>query len=573
MNNLLLLADGPVKTTFEMGRIQYDYEWWIYGAVLLLILAPLMWIYRRDAQELPWILRIGLPLLRTAVLVGLLFVYLQPRWRSEREEHVDSRVLVLVDTSQSMGITDPDTPGGRAGKSRLQQVAAALDDTEFIARLRKKHQVSVIPFNSVVEQQQRVTLPKEGVVSDGANGNETQQPAKAGTPAPAKAGTTNAAAPSWRKHLVPGGNDTRLGDALVQTVGEGRNTPVSGVVVISDGGQNAGASPEAAEELARESHIPIYTIGVGTEKKPASVRVVDFTVPPRVFPNERFSVEGTVEGEGMRGGRVTVELLSREGAAADDPLRRGQGTRIDSCEVTLGGDGEVVPVKFDLQPLELGAHTLCMRIKPAGYPLVGGGGDARLYAEDKIVVDAHKMRVLLLAGGPMRDYQFLRTMLFRDKSIVVDVLLQSGQPGISQEATNLLTEFPASKAQMAEYDCVVAFDPDWQLLTPEQVDLFYDWVDQDHGGLIVVAGPVNAGTSRRLGAESGAGQDSQALPRRVQFDSFHQDQRHLRLGRSGAAGVHPRGPAGPLSLAGRLGRGVASDVVAIWRRLQLLPGP
>ena len=78
MNNLLLLADGPVKTTFEMGRIQYNYEWWIYGAVLLLILAPLMWIYRRDAQELPWILRIGLPLLRTAVLVGLLFVYLQP---------------------------------------------------------------------------------------------------------------------------------------------------------------------------------------------------------------------------------------------------------------------------------------------------------------------------------------------------------------------------------------------------------------------------------------------------------------------------------------------------------------
>ena len=164
---LIALADAPVKTTFELGRIQYDYQWWIYGAVLLLILAPLMWIYRRDAQELPWLLRFGLPLLRTAVLVGLLFVYLQPRWRSEREEHVDSRALLLVDTSLSMGKTDPDTPGGRAGKSRLQQVAAALDDTEFIARLRKKHQVAVIPFNSVVEQQQRMTLPKEGGWSSG----------------------------------------------------------------------------------------------------------------------------------------------------------------------------------------------------------------------------------------------------------------------------------------------------------------------------------------------------------------------------------------------------------------------
>ena len=52
----------------------------------------------------------------------------------------------------------------------------------------------------------------------------------------------------------------------------------------------------------------------------------------------------------MRGGRVTVELLSRDGAAANDPLRRGQGTSIDFCEVTLGGDGEVVPVKFDVRP-------------------------------------------------------------------------------------------------------------------------------------------------------------------------------------------------------------------------------
>ena len=98
---------------------------------------------------------------------------------------------------------------------------------------------------------------------------------------------------------------------MAQVVGEGRNTPVSGVVVISDGGQNAGALPDAAEEVARESHIPIYTIGVGSEKKPTSVRVVEFNVPPRVFPDERFSVEGSVEGQGMRGSRVTVELLSR----------------------------------------------------------------------------------------------------------------------------------------------------------------------------------------------------------------------------------------------------------------------
>ena len=47
------------------------------------------------------------------------------------------------------------------GQTRLQQVAAGLDDTEFLARLRKKHQVTVVPFNSVLESDRRVVLPLE----------------------------------------------------------------------------------------------------------------------------------------------------------------------------------------------------------------------------------------------------------------------------------------------------------------------------------------------------------------------------------------------------------------------------
>ena len=129
--------------------------------ILLAILAPLVWIYRRDAGELPWYLRIGLPLLRTLVLIGLLVVYLQPRWRSQREEHLDSRVLMLVDTSLSMARL---TRHGRRQDRRSRgcnRWPPALDNTEFLARLRKKHHVTVVPFNSVLENDRRVVLPLE----------------------------------------------------------------------------------------------------------------------------------------------------------------------------------------------------------------------------------------------------------------------------------------------------------------------------------------------------------------------------------------------------------------------------
>ena len=286
----------------------------------------------------------------------------------------------------------------------------------------------------------------------------------------------------------PGGTETRLGEALEQFLRKERNTPVSGVVVISDFGLNAGASPDAALELARESHIPIYTIGVGSERKPVDVRVADFNVPSRVFPGERYSVEGSIQGYGMKGQAVRVELLLRDGAAAKDPARRGQGALVDSVEKILLGDGEAVPVRFELPPSELGHHVLCLRVKA-----VPGGYDASdKFLEGAMDVSDHKTHVLLLAGGPNRDYRYLDTLLYRDKSVVVDVLLQSGKTGMSQEAENILEEFPSKRQEMAEYDCLVAFDPDWKELNGEQIDALFDWVDQDHGGMIVVAGAVNA---------------------------------------------------------------------------------
>jgi hypothetical protein len=476
-----LLAAAPIQERFEFGRIQSNYDWWLYAGVLLAILAPLMWIYRRDSRELSWYLRIGLPLLRTLVMIGLLIVFLQPRWRSERIEHFDSNVLMLVDTSLSMGL---DTQGSRGAPTRLQQVAGALDNTDFVARLRKKHELTVVPFNSVLERDREVVLPMEVSRPEEANGGQSN-----GQATPGQVAKPPVTPPQWTKQLVPGGTETRLGEALEQLLRQKRSKPISGVVLISDGGLNAGATPDTALDLARESHIPIYSIGIGSEKKPVDVHVVEFNVPSRVFPNERFSVEGSIQGYGLKGRTIRVELLARDGADAKNPARRGQGRPVDSADKILPGDGEAVPVKFELPPSEIGQHVLCLKVKAPQ-----GSSDASdKYLEGVVDVSEHQTHVLLLAGGPLRDYQYLRTLLFRDKSVKVDVLLQSGQPGMSQEATTLLGDFPATRQAMADYDGVVAFDPDWKLLKPEQVDVLFDWVDQDHGGMIVVASAVNAG--------------------------------------------------------------------------------
>ena len=113
-----------------------------------------------------------------------------------------------------------------------------------------------------------------------------------------------------------------------------------------------------------------------------------------------------------------------------------------------------------------------------------------------------KTRVLLLAGGPTREYQFLRDQLSRNQSMIVDALLQTADTGTTQDVHQLLDRFPESDEKLAEYDAILAFDPDWESLNSNSItgarpiELLERWVGVGAGGLIVIAGQVNTDTLR-----------------------------------------------------------------------------
>lgn len=141
-------------------------------------------------------------------------------------------------------------------------------------------------------------------------------------------------------------------------------------------------------------------------------------------------------------------------------------------------------------------------------------------------------RVLLFASAPMREYQFLRTVLVRQSErnradLTIHLQLPPGvkkrRAGVVQDVPSdrLLEAFPdrlerdPGKVQydnLGSYDVIVAFDPDWSQLSKKQWALLAEWVRQG-GGLILVAGPVNM---RQLGrpaaAKTGLGEVLDLLP-------------------------------------------------------------
>ncbi len=184
---------------------------------------------------------------------------------------------------------------------------------------------------------------------------------------------------------------------------------------------------------------------------------------------------------------MTVELFSRD-AASGAAAANEQGVSEGVQQATLGGDGEVVPVKFELVPSEVGRRTLRLRVRPPAEDHYAGDDQQEVDIE---VVD-RKTRVLLFAGGPSREYQFLRNQLRRDKDVIVDVLLQTGAEGISQDANAILEAFPETGEALFAYDAIVAFDPDWRELTSAQQELLERWVGDQAGGMVLIAGPIFA---------------------------------------------------------------------------------
>jgi hypothetical protein len=465
---------AQTRTTYEFARLQEYTERWHYLALAVVcaaIAAYAVWMYRRDSVELRRGTGAVLLILRLAALVGLLAFYLNPEKRAEQKVVHNSRALLLVDTSLSMGLHDATGSAVPATPNRLEQVLAVLDEGKLIERLRQRHDVQIARFDS--DLQRVATLPKH------ADPGSADKVAPPGARRPAASEKPL----DWKAALRPQGVETRLGQSLRTLIDDERTTPVSAIVLFSDGGQNAGVDPQAAIGAARDARIPIFTVGIGSDRRPANVRVGDLVAPARAYPGDSFKITGYLQSEGLADRAVAVELLSRPAGKAAP----GEEGSLEASErVTLGGRGEVVPVKFEITPSETGRRVYRLRVKTP--PEDANSGDDAQEVDVEIV--DRKTKVLLLASGPTREFIFLRNQLKRDKQVTVDVWLQSAAEGSSQDASRVLTEFPSAPREMFEYDCVVAFDPNWRELDEPRIDLVERWVAEKAGGLVVVAGPV-----------------------------------------------------------------------------------
>ena len=285
----------------------------------------------------------------------------------------------------------------------------------------------------------------------------------------------------WASALSASGSESRIGDAIRGVLQKHDPATLAGVILISDGQANGGASTSSAAATARRGEVTLYPVGVGSSDAPLNVRIVDLDAPKRVYPGDKFAINTVVQGSGSGTIKATLQLLDGQEQVDASELQV-----IDTREIEIATDGTLLAQRFELNPETVGRRKLAVRVLVP----TGDQNEADNFRSTPYEVVARKLKVLTIAGGPTREYQFVRNLLFRDASIELDTWLQTGKPGMSQDADRLLDEFPATAEALFEYDAIICFDPDWTQVPLDRLQLMERWLAEQAGGVVLIGGPI-----------------------------------------------------------------------------------
>ncbi len=462
------------QPTYEWSRLEMLADRPGLTAVVVLVAFALValvgGLYWREARTVSGPKALLLTLLRLVALAGLATFFMGIERRMNREVVEPSRVVVIADTSLSMAL-----PAGEDASdgTRSEAVIEMLAQSPLLAALSKVHQVEIVGFDESSRSLARITqLPPN---------NESS------TPVDSDAATIDPTS-NLPDQLLPTGKQSQLGTALDTTLKQYRTLPLAGVVMVTDGGQNTGPDPLPLATQGREAGAVLHTVGFGPLTLPMNVTVRDMLAPQRAFPGDDMTITALIQLQSLGGETVDVVLLRRvagvEGAASNESVNE----LVDTQTVSVAEDEEIASLRFETRVDEPGRYEFEVRVEPLANER-NVEDNARVATVEVI---EQQTRVLIYAGAASRDYQFLRNQLKRDKSFTVDVLLDTGSEGVSQDANEVLAEFPATAEALLVYDAIVAFDPRWSSLDAARLELLERWVSKQAGGLVVVPGPVNA---------------------------------------------------------------------------------
>ncbi|PYS04744.1 MAG: hypothetical protein DMG12_09440 [Acidobacteria bacterium] len=410
---------------YEKGRLAFQLigspAWFILFVIAAA--AGAYYAYRYVARDK---YSVGLVVLRAVTFSVLAFIFLRPVLNISTVLPQESYMAVVIDNSESMKIKDD----GQVARS--EQLQKQLEATNFIKRLEDKFKVRTYRFD---RDSERI----EGMY-----------------------------------RMTYSGKRTRLESATDLLYQELGTVPLSGVVLITDGVDNA--SKQWTESLSRleARHIPFYTVGVGSENITRDAEIVKVAAPRETLKESTAVVDVSYRSHGFSGRKATLYV-------------RENGVLLKSEEVVLPADGEIAEKSIDLPVKNEGTRLFSFALQAQ---------DDRIPENNTldalVEIKNDHPQILYIEGEPRWEFKFLRRAIQDDPNIRLVTLLRSSQnkfyrQGIDKE--EMLAEgFPKKREELFQYKGLIFGSIESTFFTQDQLKMVVDFVSNRGGGFLMMGG-------------------------------------------------------------------------------------
>jgi len=272
------------------------------------------------------------------------------------------------------------------------------------------------------------------------------------------------------------GNGTRtdLAGALQAAQDELAGAPLAGLILVTDGADNAGADLTAPLLSLRARKVPVYSVGVGQERFAKDAGIERVALPASALAGAGVMSEVAVRVRGLAGQQLDL-------VAEDD------GRVIAERSVSLGKE-DIARVRLRLPQLDAGSHPITFKIRPIPGEVVTENNEYK----SVLRIRPGPEKILYVEGEPRPELAFIRRAVAGDSALQLVAMLRSAKGkylrlGVD-DSLELASGFPTRREDLFRYRAVVLGSIEASFFTGDQLRMLADFVSRRGGGLVALGG-------------------------------------------------------------------------------------
>ena len=424
-------------------------------AITALILGIFSWsFYKSTPEDVKKSRRRGMLIMRILFFILLLGILLKPIISLDLERDHKKTLAVLIDSSSSMGITDP-----RINIKDIAREAIANGNLDPSASLDSS------PDTLPQSPSSRFKIAEQALNNDKINllkrlGEKTEIVTYN------FGGTINDSSPSSE----PKGTETSIGNALHEVLRRHSADDLGGILLISDGANNEGKAIVPVAEDLRERGIPVFAYAVGTDS-PRDTAIKSIELPSVALAEDAVPVTIQFNQQGMAGEKGKL-IISMSGAKAIE-------------KEFVFSDEENQEITVPIIPKKSGEYQISATIETSIGEILDNNNS---FSRGLRVLDS-SLKVLMIESSPRWEFKYVQAMLLRERRIDLDCFLAGADPIVARtENSPYLESFPDTREQLFNYDLIMFGDINPDQIPENTIENISSFVSNGGGSLIIMAG-------------------------------------------------------------------------------------